>query len=165
LGPVKVKKSRKVLEGLEGCQNIWKEPAAFYKAKKSPKVLEGLEGCQNIWKEPAAFYKAKKSPKVLEGLEGCQNIWKEPVVRKNKGTTKCSVCGGCGHNSRKCVLKCMPCTVKMSPFGGVDEDIFGVLGKIKSTPFTGALGAGFDGRKSEMMKFSNGLELNLDLGQ
>jgi len=122
-------------------------------------VLEGLEGCQNIWKEPASFYKAKKSPKVLEGLEGCQNIWKEPVVHKNKGTTMCSVCGEYGHNSRKCVLKCLPCPSKRTSIYGVEnEDPFGVLDLIKSTPFTTAPGVGFSGRKTENMTSTTQLE-------
>ena len=29
------KKERKVLEGLEGCKNIWKEPRDYYKVKKN----------------------------------------------------------------------------------------------------------------------------------
>ena len=35
------------------------------KAKKAPKTLEGLSGCQNIWKEPKEFYTKKKAPKIL----------------------------------------------------------------------------------------------------
>jgi hypothetical protein len=155
----KAKKSPKVIEGLEGCQNIWKIPASYYKAKKSPKVIEGLEGCQNIWKVPASYYKAKKSPKVIEGLEGmegCQNIWKVPAsyYKAKKGTTKCSVCGEFGHNSRfHKSLKCSPCTqprIECAILDGAapptlnigvsNEDPFGVLEEIKKVSFTG-----FDG--------------------
>ena len=91
------------------------------KAKKSPKVIEGLEGCQNIWKVPASYYKAKK------------------------GTTKCSVCGEFGHNSRfHKSLKCSPCIPTLN-IGVSNEDPFGVLEEIKKEPFTGAPGTGFDG--------------------
>jgi len=58
--PNKAKKVSKPLEGLIGCQNIWKEPKEFYTKKKVPKTLEGLSGCQNIWKEPKEFYTKKK---------------------------------------------------------------------------------------------------------
>lgn len=40
------------------------------KAKKAPKTLEGLSGCQNIWKEPKEFYTKKKvnrKPLTSEG--------------------------------------------------------------------------------------------------
>jgi len=78
--PNSTKKVYKPLEGLTGCQNIWKEPKSFYTAKKVYKPLEGLTGCQNLWKEPKSFYTAKKVRKPLEGLNGCQNIWKEPKI-------------------------------------------------------------------------------------
>ena len=63
--PNKAKKVSKPLEGLSGCQNIWKEPKEFYTKKKAPKTLEGLSGCQNIWKEPKEFYTKKKASKIL----------------------------------------------------------------------------------------------------
>ena len=95
----------------------WTAPYRVEEPKKSPKPLEGLAGCKNIWREPAAS-KAKKSPKPLEGLAGCKNIWKEsPVERTNKGNTTCKLCGGKGHNSRTCQHKrqntlpeCMQCS-------------------------------------------------------
>ena len=52
--PNKKKKVSKPLEGLSGCQNLWKEPKSFYTKKKVSKPLEGLSGCQNLWKEPPA---------------------------------------------------------------------------------------------------------------
>jgi hypothetical protein len=138
------------------------------KAKKSPKVLDGLEGCKNIWKIPASFYQVKKSPKVLDGLEGCKNIWKEPAsFYQVKYTTKCSVCGEIGHNSRfhkshateaeaaiaaaalREILaqpRCSPCHPKKTPIISVsNEDQFGVLEEIKKVSFTGAPGTGFGG--------------------
>jgi hypothetical protein len=58
--PNKMKKVSKPLEGLSGCQNIWKEPKGIYIKKKVSKPLEGLTGCQNIWKEPKGIYIKKK---------------------------------------------------------------------------------------------------------
>ena len=110
------KKVRKPLEGLAGCQNIFKEPKSFYTTKKVTKPLEGLLGCQNIFKEPKSFYTAKKVTKPLEGLAGCMNIFKEPtIVRKNKGNTKCSLCGETGHNQRTCPMICPPCVNPDTP--------------------------------------------------
>jgi len=95
--PNKAKKVSKPLEGLIGCQNIWKEPKEFYTKKKVPKTLEGLSGCQNIWKEPKEFYTKKKAPKTLEGLSGCQNIWKEPkeLYTKKKAHKTLEGLSGC----------------------------------------------------------------------
>jgi hypothetical protein len=112
---------------------------------------------------------AKKSPKVLEGLEGCRNIWKVPssYYTTAKGTTKCSLCGEKGHNSRKCSTKCMPCAPKQVSNASKltdTEDVFGVLEQIKSVSFSGAPGTGFNGRKTEKMKFANGKKVDLDLG-
>jgi len=90
--------------------------------KKVAKPLEGLAGCQNIWKEPKSLYLAKKVIKPLEGLAGCQNIWKEPPNFYTKSKCRentCSLCGAKGHNARTCTMKCHPCsdqlTVEMSP--------------------------------------------------
>jgi hypothetical protein len=58
--PNKKKKVSKPLEGLSGCQNIWKEPKGIYIKKKVSKPLEGLTGCQNIWKEPKGIYIKKR---------------------------------------------------------------------------------------------------------
>ena len=97
------------------------------KTKKVFKPLEGLAGCQNIWKEPKSFYTKKKVFKPLEGLAGCQNIWKEPqsFYNKKKGTTKCGICGEKGHNSRRCPLKCYPCadqTGRSYCFAGMTQE-------------------------------------------
>ena len=118
------------------------------------KPVDGISAAeQRVAKELAALLpppnKVKKSPKVLEGLEGCQNIWKVPAsyYKVKKGTTKCSVCGEFGHNSRfhKSPM-CTPCPPKETPIIGVsNEDPFGVLEEIKKVPFTGEPGTGFDG--------------------
>ena len=93
--------------------------------KKVKKPLDGLLGCQNIFKEPKTFYNTKKVRKPLEGLAGCLNIFKEPTpVRKNKGTTKCAMCGETGHNQRTCTAPCKPCadqTCRSACFGGLSQ--------------------------------------------
>ena len=69
--PNKTKKVSKPLEGLAGCQNIWKEPKEIYIKKKVSKPLEGLAGCQNIWKEPKGIYikkKVNRKPLTSEGV-------------------------------------------------------------------------------------------------
>jgi len=98
--PNKMKKVSKPLEGLTGCQNIWKEPKGIYIKKKVSKPLEGLTGCQNIWKEPKGIYIKKKVSKPLEGLTGCQNIWKEPkgiYIKKKVNRTPLTGEGVCDY--------------------------------------------------------------------
>jgi hypothetical protein len=123
---IKHKRAHKSLEGLAGCQNIFKEPKAFYTSKKTRKTLEGLADCQNIFKEPKAFYIPKKTRKPLEGLANCQNIFKEPKsIRSPKRNTKCSGCGQKGHNKRTCSITCQPCvdqTARAICFAGLTAD-------------------------------------------
>ena len=130
LPPPNNKKVSKPLEGLGGCQNIWKEPKSFYVAKKVSKPLEGLGGCQNIWKEPKSFYVAKKVSKPLEDISSCQNIWKEPkdyYTKQKCRENTCATCGGKGHNSRTCLLS--PPTVIPSSTSGKKHKKCGICGE------------------------------------
>ena len=82
----------------------------IYAAKKITKTLEGMAGCQNIFKEPKSFYETKKVNKPLEGLTGCKNIFKEPKsFYETKVKSICGMCGEMGHNKRTCASICMPC--------------------------------------------------------
>jgi len=115
LPPPNNKKVSKPLEGLRGCQNIWKEPKSFYVAKKVSKPLEGLRGCQNIWKEPRDYYTAQKCRENTcatcggKGHNSRTCLLSPPTVipssTSGKKHKKCGICGEFGHNSRTCLLK------------------------------------------------------------
>jgi len=157
-----VKKSPAALEGLAGCKNIWREPAAP-KVKKSPKALEGLAGCRNIWKDvPAYKLNAKKSPKALEGLAGCKNLWKEtPVERVNKGNTTCKLCDCKGHNARTCpttskMPECVECSDK--PMWMLEYKASIIQRHMRGWNIRTAQ------RKTEQITFANGKTINIDLG-
>ena len=99
--------------------------------RKVIKVLEGLSGSKNIWKESPQVKvkkvkkvkkKAKKVTKPLVGLAGCKNIWKESPAPRKTGLTTCSACGVKGHNSRTCSFACQPCrdqTARSTCFAGL----------------------------------------------
>lgn len=100
------------------------------KSKKVSKPLDGLAGCQNIWKEPKTFYVAKKVSKPLEDISACQNMWKEPkdfYMKQKSRVNTCSHCGGKGHNSRTCLLS--PPTVIPSPTPGKKQKKCGICGE------------------------------------
>jgi len=114
------KKVSKPLEGLGGCQNIWKEPKTFYVAKKVSKPLEDISSCQNIWKEPKDYYTAQKCRENTcatcggKGHNSRTCLLAPPTVitssTPEKKHKKCGICGELGHNSRTCNLKCQPCS-------------------------------------------------------
>jgi predicted Zn-ribbon and HTH transcriptional regulator len=122
------KKVTKTLEGLAGCQNIFKEPKSFYAAKKVTKTLEGLAGCQNIWKEPKSFYEpdraAKKALREKKHAEREIEVAIKRVAKAQKkaekeakmGNTTCSLCGTMGHNKRTCVSPCPPCKEPLTQY-------------------------------------------------
>jgi hypothetical protein len=131
------------------------------KVKKSPKALEGLAGCKNIWREPAAP-KIKKSPKELEGLAGCKNLWKEsPVERVNKGNTTCKLCGCKGHNARTCpntskMPECVECSDK--PMWLLEYKASIIQRHMRGWNVRNAP------RKTEQITFANGKTITIDLG-
>ena len=139
----------------------WTAPYRVEEPKKSPKPLEGLAGCKNIWREPAAS-KAKKTPKALEGLAGCKNIWKEsPVERKNKGNTTCKLCGCKGHNARTCpntskTPECVECSDK--PMWLLEYKASIIQKHMRGWNIRTAQ------RKTEQITFANGKTINIDLG-
>ena len=146
------------------------------KAKKVSKPLEGLSGCQNIWKEPKDFY-AKKKCRVntCSHCGGKGHNSRTCVLAKPKNTTdrQCSLCGECGHNKRTCLLK-LPekkqkkcgicgeighnsrtCTMKCQPCSDQVITEMSPPQVIESPPAQ---------RKTECITFANGGTINLDLG-
>jgi len=176
--PNKSKKVSKPLEGLAGCQNIWKEPKAFYVAKKVSKPLEDISSCQNIWKEPKDFYmkqKCRVNTCSHCGGKGHNSRTCVLATPKNKTTTgrQCSLCGECGHNKRTCLLK-LPekkqkkcgicgeighnsrtCTMKCQPCSDQVTAEMSPPQVIESPPTQ---------RKTECITFANDETINLDLG-
>jgi len=148
------------------------------KSKKVSKPLDGLAGCQNIWKEPKDFYtkqKCRGNTCSHCGGKGHNARTCTLATPKNKTTTdrqcslcgeyghnkrtcllklpekkqkQCGICGEIGHNSRTCIMKCQPCseqvTAEMSP-----------PQVIESPPAQ---------RKTKCITFANGETINLDLG-
>ena len=170
--PNKSKKVSNPLDGLAGCQNIWKEPKSFYIAKKVSKPLEDISSCQNIWKEPKDYYtKAKTRENTCSHCGGKGHNARTCVLaapKKNTNGRQCSLCGECGHNmrtcflkppekkskkcgicgefghnSRTCSLKCQPCIINMVPSQVVESPVQ---------------------RKTECITFSNSELITLDLG-
>ena len=176
--PNKSKKVSKPLDGLAGCQNIWKEPKALYVAKKVSKPLDGLAGCQNIWKEPKDFYtkqKCRGNTCSHCGGKGHNARTCTLATPKNKTTTdrqcslcgeyghnkrtcllklpekkqkQCGICGEIGHNSRTCIMKCQPCSEQVTAEMSPPQ-------VIESPPAQ---------RKTKCITFANGETINLDLG-
>ena len=80
LPPPNNKKVSKPLEGLGGCQNIWKEPKSFYEAKKVSKPLEDISP-SGIWKEPKDYYtkpSAAKTPRPAAGRVCSSHVHASP---------------------------------------------------------------------------------------
>ena len=88
------------------------------KSKKVSKPLDGLAGCQNIWKEPKDFYTKQKcrgntcSHCGGKGHNSRTCLLSPPTVitsstsgKKQKKCAICAICGEFGHNSRTCILK------------------------------------------------------------
>jgi hypothetical protein len=76
--------------------------------KKVFKPIDGLGGCQNIWKETTDFYTKQKCRENTCSLCGGKGHNARTCVLtpiKNVSNRQCSLCGECGHNKRTCVLK------------------------------------------------------------
>lgn len=117
--PNKTKKVAKHLDGLAGCQNIWKEPKDLYTAQKCRENTcshcggKGHNSRTCLLSPPTVITSStsgKKHKKCAICGEFGHNsrtcILKLPEKKKKK----CGICGEIGHNSRTCIMKCRPCS-------------------------------------------------------
>ena len=92
---------------------------------------------------------SRKVSKPLEDISSCQNIWKEPkdfYAKEKSRENTCSICGGKGHNSRTCSLKCRPCN---------QAGVNGGYPTVVESPTV---------RKNENITFANAETISIDIG-
>lgn len=180
------------------------------KSKKVSKPLDGLAGCQNIWKEPKDLYATQKCrentcancggkghnsrtcllspPTVISSSTSGKNHKKCGICCEfghnsrtcilklpEKKQKKCGICDGFGHNSRTCDMRCQPCSDQVARsycFAGMTAaqavkmtktlECGSIYGETEEYPqFVDSPPAQ---RKTECITFGNGETIALDLG-
>lgn len=106
------KKVSKPLDGLTGCQNIWKEPAEFYTKQKPKKNTCSLCNGKGHNARTCVLATRKDGDSRQCSLCGEPGHNKSTCLLKlaEKKQKKCGICGEIGHNTRTCIMKCRPCS-------------------------------------------------------
>ena len=150
LPPPNNKKVSKPLEGLGGCQNIWKEPKDFYvKAKSRENTCSHCGGKGHNSRTCIAKSPKKDACGRQCSLCGEYGHNKRTCLLKlpEKKQKQCGNCGEFGHNSRTCSLKCLPCSA--TP---------------ENEEYPRAVESPTVHRKNEHITFTNGETISIDLG-
>ena len=185
--PNKSKKVSKPLDGLAGCQNIWKEPKDFYTKQKcrgntcSHCGGKGHNSRTCLLSPPTVITSSTSGKKQKKcaicaicgefGHNSRTCILKLPEKKQKK----CGICGEIGHNSRTCTMKCRPCSdqvVRSYCFAGMTApqavkmtkilECESIYGETEEYPqFVESPPAQ---RKTECITFANGETITLDLG-
>ena len=125
--PNTTKKVSKHLDGLAGCQNIWKEPAEFYAKQKLKKNTCSLCNGKGHNARTCVLATRKDGDARQCSLCGESGHNKRTCLLKltEKKQKKCGICGEIGHNTRTCIMKCRPCSDQVARsycFAGMTAD-------------------------------------------
>ena len=114
--PNKTKKVSKPLDGLIGCQNIWKEPKDYYtkqKCRENTCATCGGMGHNSrtcLLIPPTVIASISSGKKCGICGDFGHNARTCLLKLPEKKQKKCGICDEFGHNSRTCLLKCQPCS-------------------------------------------------------